>query len=332
MVNDWKKLLKQDPTKWLLEEDNPSVRYWTLLKIEGRRNDSTLEGLKKAIMKSEVVKGILAAQGVNGYWGEGPDIYNPKYRATTHTLRILAELGATRNHKIEKGIERIFDCQLDSGHFLAKPPKTARGRASKLVDGICITGNILGYLIHFGYYDDERTQKAIQFIVDTHTDDCGWKCRAYPIDQKVVYPINCFMGSIKGLIALSMIPKKKRSSTINAIIEKNVEVILRNKVFMYLREKDGKRKAKYGWTRFGFPLFYNSDILEILGLLAGLGIKDPRTRNATELILSQQLDNGKWLLRHSFNGKMWRDVEVKGEPSKWITLRALYALKGQLGS
>jgi len=27
-MSDWKAQMKGDPTGWLLEEDNPSVRYW----------------------------------------------------------------------------------------------------------------------------------------------------------------------------------------------------------------------------------------------------------------------------------------------------------------
>ncbi|UCG55272.1 MAG: nitrogen fixation protein NifH [Dehalococcoidia bacterium] len=331
-MKDWKTILKHDPTNWLLEKDNPSVRYWTLRKLGGLKDDAKLDQEKTAIMQSDIIKTIMANQGADGYWAGGPDIYLPKYRASTHQLKILAEMGATINLGIKKGIERIFDSQLDSGHFATKPPKTARGRASKLVDGICLTGNVLYYLIHFGYLEDARTQRAIQFVVETHTKECGWMCRAYPIDKNRVYPENCFMGSIKPLIAFSMIPQKKRSSKMNEIIKKNIEMVLENKVFMYLRDKYNKRKAKYGWTRFGFPLFYNSDILEILGLLTDLGIKDPRTKEAIDVVLNHQLNDGKWLLHHSFNGKMYKDIEEKGKPSKWITLRALYALKGQLSS
>ena len=32
-MNNWKSLLKTDPTDWLLERDNPSVRYYTLTDI-----------------------------------------------------------------------------------------------------------------------------------------------------------------------------------------------------------------------------------------------------------------------------------------------------------
>jgi hypothetical protein len=33
-----------------------------------------------------------------------------------------------------------------------------------------------------------------------------------------------------------------------------------------------------------------------------------------------------WRLEKSFNGKMWMDVEAKGQPSKWITFFALMVL------
>jgi hypothetical protein len=32
-------------------------------------------------------------------------------------------------------------------------------------------------------------------------------------------------------------------------------------------------------------------------------------------------------MEYSYNGKMWADVEEKGEPSKWVTLRAVRMLK-----
>jgi hypothetical protein len=32
-------------------------------------------------------------------------------------------------------------------------------------------------------------------------------------------------------------------------------------------------------------------------------------------------------MRNSFNGKMIADVETKGEPSRWLTLRSLQVLE-----
>jgi len=36
MTGDWRAALKADPTNWLLEEENPSVRYFTLKDILDR--------------------------------------------------------------------------------------------------------------------------------------------------------------------------------------------------------------------------------------------------------------------------------------------------------
>jgi len=32
-------------------------------------------------------------------------------------------------------------------------------------------------------------------------------------------------------------------------------------------------------------------------------------------------------MEYSYNGKTWADIELKNQPSKWVTLRALCALR-----
>jgi len=111
------------------------------------------------------------------------------------------------------------------------------------------------------------------------------------------------------------------------IIEREVESVLENGFYSYLRNPDGTRKDKAGWKRFGFPLFYQSDAIEVLDALTRLGVRDPRMEPAIDLVHEAQQEDGSWLLKHTFNGKMWADIDVKHEPSKWITLRALRVLK-----
>ncbi|MHA1933964.1 MAG: hypothetical protein ACW97A_01665 [Candidatus Thorarchaeota archaeon] len=314
---------------WLLEEENPSVRYWTLQQIEGKAIGSkAVKRAQKAIMDSNCVNAILSTQKAEGHWGDFDDLYLPKYKATTHNLLILAELGAQRTPSIERSMEHVFLFQLDSGHFRTIRPKTDRGRASQVKDACCYDGNILYYMIHFGYLDDPRIQKLLQFQVDYHSDDTGgWLCRAFPIDKSKVFPINCFMGGVKLLRGLSKIPENKRSKDLKRIIEQEVEIILENKVFRYLRNPDGSRKDKAGWKRFRFPMFYQSDALEVLDVLTTFGIRDERMNDAIDLVLASRGTDGKWIMKDSFNEKMLCKIENKGEPSKWITLRALRVLK-----
>jgi len=164
---------------------------------------------------------------------------------------------------------------------------------------------VLYYLNHFGYLDDQRTQKLLDFIYDYYdAQNAGWKCRAYPINPDRVLPVNCYMGAMKILKASSMIPEEKRSPQMEKIIKKETEKILENRIHWYLRNPDGTRKEKAGWKRFGYPLFYQSDILEIMTMLTRLGVKDDRMNEAVELIRDTQQKDGKWLMKDTFNGKM----------------------------
>lgn len=325
----WKDKLKEDRTEWLLEPSDPSIRYWALKDLLDLEEDHPdVVDAWDLIMESPIVTAIHDAMNPEGYWENPDDMYLPKYTATTHQLLILAELGARRTPGIEKAVEHLFKFQRNSGHFLTNMPKTERGRDSAVKDGCCLDGNILYYLIRFGYMNDPRTQRTLDFQVGYHDDEnAGWRCRAYPIDPDRVFPVNCYMGATKVLKALSLIPEEKRSPEVRRVILREVGNLMDNNVYQYLRNPNGSRKDKAGWKRFGFPLFYQTDVLEILGTLTRLGVRDPRMKSSLEMVLDTQQRDGTWLLKHTFNGKMIVDIEEKHKPSKWITLRAMRVLK-----
>ncbi|MGY5871257.1 MAG: hypothetical protein RTV72_03340 [Candidatus Thorarchaeota archaeon] len=321
-------IVSQDTINWLLGPENPSIRFWALQQLEDKpRNHHDVIDAQAALMAFPCIQKIFAAQKSEGQWGKSNDMYSPKYTATTHTLLILAELGAKRTQNIEKAIEFMFQFQRTSGHFLRDLPKTEKGKSSVVKDGCCLDGNILYYLIHFGNLDDPRTQKLIDFQIEYHSDDVGgWKCRAFPIDESKVFPENCYMGGIKVLKALSRIPENKRSAEITRIIKQEVEIILQNGILKYLKNPDGSRKEKAGWKRFGFPLFYQSDVLEVLDILTVLGVKDERMQDSIDLVVNSRNKEGTWDLKNTYNGKMYCDIDEKKKPSKWITLRAARVL------
>ena len=77
--------------------------------------------------------------------------------------------------------------------------------------------------------------------------------------------------------------------------------------------------------KFGYPAGYVADVLQ--NLFAFGYTREPRLPNALEFVESKQDSDGRWKLEYTVNGKMWVDVEEKGKPSKWVTLRALRVLK-----
>jgi hypothetical protein len=82
------------------------------------------------------------------------------------------------------------------------------------------------------------------------------------------------------------------------------------------------------WRLFGFPPMWNTDTLEILGILTRLGYRDPRMREAVDLVIARQDPQGRWRLQSAFNGRLVVNIERAGHASKWVTLHALRVIKG----
>jgi len=332
-MNNLKSILKADPTDWLLEKNNPSIRYFTLRDIlEKPENNLELQEARLGIMKAGLVPAILAKQKREGYWEIPENFYTAKYRGTVWQLLILAELGADiTDASIKKACEFILNHSqdLESGGFAySTSVKKGGGRHSEVIP--CLTGNMVWSLIQLGYLDDPRVKQGINWITSYQRFDDGIKesPKGWPYDRLKAACMGkhtCHMGAVKTLKALSEIPENQRSTNIKNTIEKGTEYILKHHI--YKRSHDLNLVAKPGWLKFGFPLMYQTDALEILGILTQLGYKDERMQEAIDVLISKQDDQGRWVLENTFNGRFQVNIEQKGKPSKWITLNALRVLK-----
>ncbi|MGD0954779.1 MAG: nitrogen fixation protein NifH [Methanotrichaceae archaeon] len=337
-MSNWKLLLNANPTDWLLGKDNPSVRYLTLVDILGRpANDPDVLKARRDIMVKGIVPQILAKQEKEGYWDNPEKLYVSKYKGTVWQLIILTEhLADGEDERIRKASEFLLDRSQDrmSGGFsMHHSTKASGGRHSEVIP--CLTGNMVWSLIRLGYLRDRRVQRGIDWIVRYQrfddSEDAAAKAnppQGWPYDnhEDCWGRHTCHMGVVKALKALSEIPPGKRSSEVQHTIEEGTEYLLKHHV--HRRSHNLSQISKPGWLRFGFPLMYGTDILEILGILTKLGCRDERMQEAIDVVVSKQDSVGIWKLANTFNGKFLVDVEEKGKPSKWITLNALRVLKG----
>jgi len=332
-MGDWKSVLKADSTDWLLEAENPSIRFFTLSELLGKPlDDPEVVSAKKEIMHTGVVPKILSKQSNEGYW-EAPDkYYTAKYKGTVWQLLILAELGADgKDEHIQKACEFLLKSSQDheSGGFSVWPSANqGGGRHSGVIP--CLTGNMVYTLIRLGLLEDKRVQRGIDWIVRYQRFDDGdsHAPNIWPYERLIsgcYGKHSCHMGVVKSLKALAEIPVNKRSKEAVDIIAQGAEYMLKHHI--YKRSHNLSKVSKPGWLRFGFPLMYQDDVLEILGILTKLGYKDQRMQEAIDLVISKQNEKGQWLLENTFNGRYQTNIENKGEPSKWIALNALTVLK-----
>jgi len=125
------------------------------------------------------------------------------------------------------------------------------------------------------------------------------------------------------------LPEGARTPTIEAAIETGVEFLLSRDPAVADYPAGWSDKPSRSWFKSGFPVFYVTDVLQNLEALTSLGLgSHPRLKSGVELVLSKQDEQGRWKMEYTYEGKTWADIETKGQPSKWVTLRALRVLKG----
>ena len=348
-MSDGVSLPNTDPVLWLLA-GGAAERHAVLTRLLGTPPDAPeVQEARRAIMTEGPVPRILAAQQADGHW-EGPDrFYTAKYRGTVWQLIILAELGADgADARVRAACEAVLrDAQdPDSGGFATERSKKAGGGLPSMVIP-CLTGNLAFSLIRLGMLDDPRVQRAVDWITTWQRfDDAeGGAPTGWPYDRFEMCwgRHTCHMGAAKALKALAEIPPERRTPAVHATISAGAEFFLRHHV--HRRSHDLARDSKPGWRRFGFPLMYQTDALEILLILTRLGregevagaapdgtggapiLGDERLREALDLVASRADAEGPWKLQQTFNDRFWVPIETKGEPSRWVTLRALEVLR-----
>jgi hypothetical protein len=339
----WRDHLNGDPLPWLLEPDNaqPAVRFFALRDLLARpKDDGELQKAKAAIMKSGPVPAILAAQDPAGYWVKPGPGYGPKYQGTIWQIVFLAQLGADpQDPRVRAGCEyAIANNTASHGGF------SVAGTPSSFVH--CMAGNLAAALIDLGWLDDDRLQAALGWQARTITGEgvAGTEARDTPRRYYLSSTsgpdfacaangrLSCAWGGVKALLALSKVPPARRTPVMQAAIERGVEFLLsRDPAVADYPFGSGNRPSS-SWFKFGYPIGYVTDVLQNLEVLAALGhARDPRLARALELVAGKQGAGGRWKLEYTYNGKTWVDIERKGAPSKWVTLRALRVLKAACG-
>ncbi|MEJ2749559.1 MAG: hypothetical protein P8183_16885, partial [Anaerolineae bacterium] len=138
----------------------------------------------------------------------------------------------------------------------------------------------------------------------------------------------CAWGAVKAMLALSKVPPEQRTPVMETAVATGIEFLLSRDPAVADYPMGYSEKPSLSWFRFGFPVFYVTDVLQNLEVLTALGLgNDPQLGPAIDLLLSQQNEQGRWLMKYTYNGKTWTDIEAKNRPGKWVTLRALRVLK-----
>ena len=331
----WQNQLKGDSLSWLLESDSPDIRYLALRDLANDTKETDLSTAREAAHRGGPIVTILDNINEKGYWAkEGPG-YLPKYRSTVWALIMLAQLGASakQDERIALACSYLRDQALAPGGQFS-----TSGAPSGTAD--CLQGNMCWALTKLGY-DDPRLDLAYEWmarsvtgegVAPAHEKEASLRFYAGKCGPLFCCGSNnkmpCAWGAAKVMMAFSVLPKERRTPLIESAIQQGVDFLFSVDPAEASYPSGWSDKPSGNWWKFGFPVFYVTDILQIVEALVGLGYgHDPRLVNALALIREKQDEDGRWPLEYSYTGKTWVDFGPKKVSNKRVTLRALRVLK-----
>ena len=325
-----------DPLPWLLDPADPGPRYLALRDLLGRApGDPELESARELAHRAGPIAAVLEAMQPEGWWEQPGPGYGPKYRSTVWALILLGQLGARleMDGRIARACAYILEHALTAqGQF------TAGSGPSGTVD--CLQGNLCRALSVIGI-EDERLDRAYDWMARSLTGEgvapkgekdaplryYAGKCGpAFACGSNNKLP--CAWGGVKVMLALGKWPRKRRTPLMRRAIQHGLDFLLGVDPAEAAYPSGYSAKPSGNWWKFGFPVFYVTDLLQVVEAVAGVGdAADPRLSHALTLIRDKQDLSGRWALEYDYSGKTWVEFGAKGQPNKWVTLRALRVLQ-----
>lgn len=303
-----------DLIQWLLESKIPTIRYLALRDLQERgKDDPQVTAAWKELHAIGPIPAILARQTERGDWADERSYYTPKYTSTHWSMLLLAELQADPNHP---GGRKGADFML----------RVAERKLLHWMEGKehgldCFWANMLRYTVHFGFADDPRLQRVVDYLVHDGVL-AEWRC-----DINYEYP--CAWGAGRAIWGLAALPERLRSGRVEQAIQSAVSLLIEtNDLAQANYPSDERAKRSRHWDRLSIPLFYQADILLILRAFSELGRLDyPSLRPAMEWLVAQRKKNGRWHGSSPFRQRTYLELGGQEETDRWASLQAATILK-----
>ncbi len=266
-------------TKWLLGSNIPSIRYRTLVDLlECPPDDERVMQARQEIMSSGPVPVILSGQSNSGKWKKDHDYYTPQFFSTHWNMTLLAELDVDgQDPRFQRGVEYMLKASAPELDL----PEEARKRGFA-----CFWGNLIRYSLHAGRAADPQLQKIIQRMEWNLVENASRCCHNGGLP--------CTWGLVRNLWGLAIHPAIGQDPRLDEAIQAGTHFLLDS---YNLDKADFPRRKGAAknplWYQLNYPLYYQVDILFVLGVLDELGrLNHPSTAAALDWLESRARSAG----------------------------------------
>ncbi|NNC74949.1 MAG: squalene cyclase [Acidimicrobiia bacterium] len=307
---------------WLLDSD-PAIRWQVLDGIQGRP-EGEWGPVRAAIETEGWGARLLDLEDSDGSWAGGAHfpgdfteedwramaVNGQPWTATSHSLTQLREFGLLPTTQRARDMVRLIgeNCRWDHAS-----ERYWEGEVEPCINGMTVAN---------GAYFGVDVSAIVDRLLEERLADGGWNCEAENGSLRT-----SFDTTINVLEGLREFDRATGGSTATRDARRGAEE--------YLLERELFRRLTTGepadpdYLLLRNPWRWQYDVLRGVDYFRSTAADpDPRLGAALDHVASRRRSDGKWALAKTPKGKAWFDVDDgPGEPSRWVTLRALRALR-----
>lgn len=307
-----------DPTiQWLLDAD-PAIRWQVMRDLTGATEEQAAAERAQVATEGWGAQ-ILSLQRADGTWGGLA--WNRGWDSTMHALMLLRDFGldpASEPARRALGLVRERVTWKGSGPQEVDDNPFFAGETEP-----CINGQLGAAGAYFG----QNVRGLVDRLLTEQLADGGWNCEAENGATRSSF--NTTICVLEALLEYEL--AFGSSSEITTARLRGQEYLLERRLFRRKSTSEAitqDRKGGGDWSRFAFPTWWHYDVSRGLEYLRRANVTpDERMAEAIALVESKRGDDGRWRLDVQYPGQMLVDInEAVGQPSRWITLRALRVL------
>jgi len=312
-----------NPIEWLLDSD-PAIR-WQVMRdlLDATEAEYAVERAK--VETEGWGAKLLSVQDADGQWAGGAFLpagftgaewkeQGQPWTATCFSLNQLREFGLyPRSASARRTIELIgLNCHWDEGGQPYWQGETEE----------CINGRTVADGAYFGV---DVSGIVSRLLVQRQVDG-GWNCERAngSICSSFASTINVLEGLLEYERATGGTPDSRDAR------RSGEEYLLSRQLYRRLRTgqpADERFLALLHPNRWRYDALRALDYFRASALLSGVA-PDRRLNEAVAHLRSKKLPDGTWALDWTLPGRIWFSVgDSQGQPSRWLTLRALRVLK-----
>lgn len=290
--------------EWLLDSD-PSIR-WQAMRDLLDEPAGVVARERARIATEGWGARLLDLQGDGEHWSG----VRPGWQSTQNALTLLREMGIDpADPKVREAIARVRDHYTWGEEFGHSP--FFEGEIEPCINGRAALAG--------GSYFGEVSDRLLARLLSEQLPDGGWNCEAPPSQVSSFHTtINVLEGLLEYELARGATP------AVSAARRRGEEYLLERRLFRSRKTGDVVDAA---FTELAFPNWWHYDVLRALDYFRRANIRDDRLAEAVELVRGKADAQGRWR-RERIHGDAHFEMEGGvGEPSRWITLRALRVLR-----